>query len=191
MAGWAKNPSPSLMPTKFIQRGSVPLLQDATSFLPPNVAEIGVDAADREILKYNSDGTVRPVGRRDKSVIMDTLTLTGSAIHGGVQAWTNPEAGSIVITRAIVDVTTVATAAAKLDIGTTASSSTTASDNLLDGIDVHSGTGLLGIDDGDAPGAGNGKHQQKLAAGKWVTVKEISGDATGLVGVLYIYYSLV
>ena len=106
----------------------------------------------------------------------------------GVQAWQNPESVSIVISRVIVDVTTIASAACKLDLGTTATDATTASDNLIDGIDVNAGTGLLGIADGDGT---NGKYQQKLASGKWVTVKEISGNATGLVGAAYIYYSLV
>lgn len=115
--------------------------------------------------------------------------LVGATIHAGVVAWQNPEAVSIVITRAVVDVTTVATGACKLDIGTTATNATTASDNLIDGIDVNAATGLLGQADGD--GTTNSKLQQKLATGKWVTIKEISGDATGLAGNLYVTYHLV
>jgi len=125
----------------------------------------------------------------DRAVKVAIKPLVGATIHAGVVAWQNPEAVSIVITRAIVDVTTVATGAAKLDIGTTATNATTASDNLIDGIDVNAATGLLGQADGD--GTTNSKLQQKLAAGKWVTVKEISGDATGLAGNLYVHYHLV
>ncbi len=115
--------------------------------------------------------------------------LTGAGLHAAVQAWQNPEAVSIIITKVIVDVTTVATGAAKVDVGTTAVSATTASDNLIDGIDVNAAAGLLGQADGD--GTTNSKLQQKLATGKWVTFKEISGDVTGLVANAYIFYVLV
>lgn len=116
------------------------------------------------------------------------VSLTGNAIHGGVQAWQNPEAGTILVTKVITDLTTVATAAAKLDIGTTATSNVTASDNLIDGIDINATTGLLGLADGDGT---NGKAQQKLATGKWVTFKEISGDASGAVLDVYVFYVLL
>jgi len=122
----------------------------------------------------------------DRAIKVAIKPLAGATIHAGVDNWQNPEAGSIIIQRVIVDVTTVATAAAKLDIGTTATNATTASDNLIDGIDVNAATGLLGQADGD--GTTNSKLQQKLATGKWVTIKEISGDTTGLVGNLYIFY---
>lgn len=127
----------------------------------------------------------------DRAVKIAIKPLVGATIHAGVVAWQNPEAVSIVITRAVVDVTTVATGAAKLDIGTTATNATTVSDNLLDGIDVNAATGLLGVADGDAPGVGNGLAQVKLASGKWATIKEISGNTTGLAGNLYVHYHLV
>lgn len=124
----------------------------------------------------------------DRGIKVAAKALSGTTIHAAVDNWQNPESGSIVITKVVVDVTTVATGAAKLDIGTTATNATTASDNLIDGIDVNAATGLLGVGDGDGT---NGKQQQKLAAGKWVTFKEISGDVTGLVGVCYIQYIVV
>lgn len=125
----------------------------------------------------------------DRGVKVAIKALTGAGLHAGVLSWQNPEATAIIITRAIVDVTTVATGAAKMDVGTTATNATTASDNLIDGIDVNAATGLLGQADGD--GTTNSKLQQKLAAGKWVTFKEISGDATGLVANVYISYHTI
>lgn len=125
----------------------------------------------------------------DRAPKIAIKALTGAGIHAAVVNWQNPEAVSIIITRVIVDVTTVSTGAGKLDIGSTATSATTASDNLIDGIDVNAATGLLGQADGD--GVTNSKFQQKLAAGKWVTFKEISGDVTGLVANAYITYNLV
>lgn len=113
------------------------------------------------------------------------LAITGAALHAGVLAWQNPEQTAIAILRAELDVTTVATAAATVDIGTTATSATTQSNNLITGKDVNAAAGLFNnIDDKGA----SGKSHQRLAAGKWVTVKEASGDVTGLVAVLYVEY---
>jgi hypothetical protein len=113
------------------------------------------------------------------------VALVASDVAGGVFAWKNPEIGSIIITKIITDVTVVATGACTLDIGTTAVNAGTLSDNLLDGIDVHTAIGLLGLADGaDA----NGKAQQKLAAGKWVTGSKASGATAGLVGNVHITY---
>lgn len=111
---------------------------------------------------------------------------------GGLGSWANPEAGSILVTRCIVDVTTVAAAACLVDAGTTATNATTLSDNLLDGIDVHTATGQF--DSLLAANAGtNGKTVQKLATGKWVTfsTQAAGGASAGLVGQAYIQYVLV
>jgi hypothetical protein len=113
------------------------------------------------------------------------VPLVGATIHAGVMAWQNPEGVPIVVTRAVVAITTVATAAATLDLGTTTVSAVTASDTLLDGIDIHAAADALGL--GDQTGT-NGKGTRRLAAGKWVTIKEDSGDATGLVAKLFIFY---
>jgi len=114
-----------------------------------------------------------------------TLALSGAAIHAGVVGLVNPEGADVIITRRFVHVTTPSTGAAKLDVGTTTVSIATASDNLIDGIDVNAAAGAFGPDDGDGA---NAKENQVWASGKWVTVKEISGDATGLVGTLFIFY---
>ena len=54
---------------------------------------------------------------------------------GGVLSWVNPEEGrAIAIERVEVDVTTKSTAACTLDIGTTATSGATSSNNLLTGL---------------------------------------------------------
>src|ERR1041384_4564322 len=82
------------------------------------------------------------------SVRVATVALAFAAnTGGGLGAWTNPESGSRLIDKKIVDVTTVAAAASLVDVGTTTVGLTTVSDNLLDGIDVHSATGPLAIAD--------------------------------------------
>jgi hypothetical protein len=116
------------------------------------------------------------------------IPLSGATIHaasGGVVAWQNPEKGSIIITGVFLHVTTVSTGACTLDIGTTTVGATTTSDNLIDGVDVNSAAGVFtnGSDAGS-----NGKSRQLLAEGKWVTLDEKTGDATGLVAELTIEY---
>lgn len=114
-----------------------------------------------------------------------TKAIGGAALHAGVLAWQNPESVSIIVTRVVLDRTTKSTGASTMDIGTTATSATTASDNLIDG--VNSGA-TEAVEDNLNDAGTNGKARQKLASGKWVTFKEASGDATGLVANAYIHY---
>ena len=124
----------------------------------------------------------------DRAPKVAVKAISGALLHAGVLNWQNPEAGAIAITRVIFDVTTDSTGASTTDIGTTATSATTASDNLIDGVD--SGSAAICADNITNAGT-NGKAIQKLAAGKWVTIKEASGDATGLVGNLYVEYVVI
>ncbi len=128
------------------------------------------------------------------TVTFDRLTkIAGVALAdldtgGGVAAWANPEAGSIIITRCVIDVTTKATSACTVDIGTNATNATTSSDNLLDGLDTGTAAGVF---DNITEKGSNGKSRQKLATGKWVTASMASGAAAGMVGFLYIHYNLI
>lgn len=135
------------------------------------------------------------LGTLEQEVIADAsdirvakVALAAVDTAGGIFAWANPEPGSTIVTKVVLDVTTPATGACSIDVGTTAVSAVTASDNLADGLDVHSAAGLLGIL--DQAGA-NGKAQQKIATGKWVTGSKDSGASAGLVGNAYISYFLV
>lgn len=118
--------------------------------------------------------------------------LSGATIHAGtggvVAAFTAPAA--CIIERVIMDITTASTGACTLDVGYTAVSATTTSDTLLDGINV--GTAIGFWDSMNAAlDSGANALAQKAASGKWITVTEKTGDATGLVGNLYIYYTLI
>jgi hypothetical protein len=107
---------------------------------------------------------------------------------GGVFAWANPEAAAILIKRIILDVTTKATSACTLDVGTTATNATTVSDTLLNGVDVGTAAGVF--DNIDNQGT-NGTSVQKLASGKWITASKASGAAAGLAGYAYIEYIVI
>lgn len=140
------------------------------------------------------DGSGNELGQIDASTrTLRTVKVplaAGVDTAGGIFAWQNPEAVSIFIDRVQIDLTTVASAACTLDIGSTATNATTLSDNLIDGIDVHTATGEF--DNMLAANAGtNGLPTQKLASGKWVTGSTASGASAGLVGNAYITYHLV
>lgn len=117
------------------------------------------------------------------------LPITGYTSTGVKAAWQNPEGATILIHSATFNRTVASTGACTFDIGTTAVSAATASDNLFDGLNCNAtaavDSNLLAANLGT-----NGKPSQSLASGKWVTAESKSGDATGLVGTIYIYYSL-
>lgn len=134
---------------------------------------------------YLWDGSQYVDLNRSKLVVVP-LAAVDSA--GGVLSWQNPEAVAIAIIGFELDITTPATVACSLDAGTTITTSTTASDNLIDSLDVHTAAGLFNV--GDQTGA-NGKTRQRLASGKWVTISKDTGATAGMVGNAYIRYYLL
>lgn len=129
------------------------------------------------------------LGVGDRAVKTAVFALSGATIHAGVTAAIQFSAAAV-IQRVFADITTVATGACTLDIGYTAVSATTGSDTLLDGIDVNGAVALFDSMDATLDSGANA-HAQKAASGKWITVQEKTGDATGLVGNLYIQYILI
>ena len=132
------------------------------------------------------------------------LYESGSAVHamkkatgalaavdtgGGIFSWANPEPGPIIVQHVALVVTTKTTGACSADVGTTATSATTSSDNLIDGKDINAAAGTFT----NLESAGtNGKAGQRLASGKWVTASMVAGGATaGLVGTYEIYYTVL
>lgn len=114
------------------------------------------------------------------------IALAGATIQAATTvAWTNPYSFSVIVTHAVLHVATIATAAGEMDIGTTAVGATTLSDNLLDGVDVHSATGVF---DNITDAGTNGKSRQIIATGKFLTCSVSSGDLTGLVGTLHVFF---
>jgi hypothetical protein len=112
------------------------------------------------------------------------LPLAAGASAGGVLAWQNPEAGAILITGLVIDVTTKSTAAGTASFGT-AANGTTSSANLIDTLDVGTAAGLF---DNNTDKGTNGKTRQKLAAGGYVTGSQATGAVAGLVGFAYVTY---
>jgi len=166
----------------------------------PDQSGIKVDSSSKLITYRDSASTVKSVpadeavgASTDQATRVAVRTLTGAEIHagtGGVVAWTNPESVAIVVNRVVLDLTTASTGACTLDIGVTETTSTTTSDTLLDGIDANAAVAVFDSMNAALDSGANAK-AQKLAAAKWVTIDEKSGDATGLVANLYIHYNIV
>ncbi len=139
-------------------------------------------------LKYNNAGTIVPVGSLGANYRQEQIyayAVSGDALHAAnLTAFTAPAAG--IITRAVLNITTASTGASTIDVGVTATTATTSSDTLLDGV---SGTPAAVFDSADA-GLDTGANDmaQAIASGSWVTMDEASGDTTGLVGTLFIWF---
>jgi hypothetical protein len=103
---------------------------------------------------------------------------------GGVFAWQVPTNTDVIVTRLELDATAQSSGACTVDIGTTATGATTSSDNLIDGLSVAAAGLFSNLKN---PGA-NGKPDQRLAAGKWVTASVASGASAGLAGFAYLHY---
>ncbi len=158
--------------------------------------KVTASAADLNTLLGVAGGLVAPA---DLALLSGVAAMGGIAkvakvalaavdTAGGAFSFVNPEAGAIVVNRVTLDVTTIATSAGTISVGSTAASGTTSSANLIDTLDVHSATGTF---DNVGDGGTLGKARQKVAAGKWVTGSKASGALAGLVGFVYIEYFLV
>ena len=139
---------------------------------------------------YKNDIEITPTAAELNRGAVKKATGNLAAVDtgGGVFSWQNPETSEILIEHVPIIVTTVATAACTVDVGTTATNATTSSDNLIDGQDVNAATGTFT----NAANAGtNGKPAQRLASGKWVTGSKASGASAGIVGTYEIYYRVL
>lgn len=184
----------------------------------PDAAGVVYDRVDG-FLKYNDAGNIRTVvntneaqtltnktstsqvlttpvidgvtysAANDRQLICEVVAIAGAALHAAnLTLWTAPAAA--LIDRVVLNITTKSTGASTIDIGYTAVGATTTSDTLLDGID--SGTAIGVFDSADPTlDSGANAHAQLAASGKWITADEASGDTTGLVANIYIFYWLV
>lgn len=94
---------------------------------------------------------------------------------GAIGSWTNTLGYDVIVTEAVVDVTTQSTGAANLSVGQTATNATTSSTNFLSAVAV----GSAGVKQGALTTA------VKVKNGEFVTLTG-SADTTGLVANLYL-----
>lgn len=133
----------------------------------------------------DADGALHPL---DRAIKCDVVAISGAALQAAnLTLWTAP--ADCIVLAVLLDVTTVSTGACTVDIGYTATTSTTSSDTFLDGVDVNAATALFDSRNHALDSGANAK-AQKAASGKWITADSASGDATGLVANAYIFYVL-
>ena len=124
----------------------------------------------------------------DRHEFVDTAAWTGTASTAGAHgSWTAPTGSDVLITGFYLKVVTAsATGGAKLDVGTTSASITTAGTDLLTSLTV-TGSGPVGVyyTSTGAPTA------IKLAAGKWITAGATGSQLDALVTKAYIRYVVV
>lgn len=105
------------------------------------------------------------------------------AAAAGALSVLNPEGVDLIIDNVTLDVTTKATAACTLAIGTAATS--VSANNLMDAVDVGTAAGLFDLvtNHGTA-----GKTKQLWLAGNFLTVSQGTGAIAGLVATLNVHY---
>lgn len=131
---------------------------------------------------------VTPTTYGDRVPVTVKVAASGAVrTAGGVAAWANPVGSTIMITGCALDVTTVSSGAATVDIGV-AANATTSADTLIDG--ASTATTARVIDNVKDAGT-NGTSWQRMGSTEVVTVSEASGDVTGLVGFLYVTYFVI
>ena len=142
-------------------------------------------------MKGRADGTSTGAGQfvpvqlqmAAEGIQVFKVALAAVAGAGGVLAFQNPLGAPALVERLILDITTVATAAATVNAGTGATAAT-ASDNLIDGLDVNAAAGVF--DNLGDPGT-NGKSRQRFGATDYVTISQATGDVAGLIGTAYVH----
>ena len=118
-----------------------------------------------------------------KGALKTALTASALFAGGEMLALANPEEVDLLITRAVLDITTPATGAANADVGV-AADATTSADTLIDGADV--GTAAAIFDNIDDQGV-NGEATLLWPADGFVTVTG-SASTAGLEGDLFLQY---
>lgn len=155
--------------------------------MPDYTHHVGMDV---EKFKINNDQVTATAAELNRGALKKVSgALAAADTAGGLFSWANPEDGDIIVEHVALVVTAKTTNACSADVGTTAASATTSSDNLIDGLDINDATGTFT----NLESAGsNGKSAQRLAKGKWVTGSVVSGGASaGLEGTYEIYYRVL
>ena len=135
---------------------------------------------------YWNQFSLPPIGDGDIDAKFAGLvpgSLSESGQHGKIFSWQNTYGYSIIITQVFIEKITGSTAAAKINVGQSATEAE--SDNLIDGAALQ-GTGVLNLIKNSGT---NGLGNVVVADDEWITgFEDNSADPDGLVGKYYIYY---
>lgn len=135
------------------------------------------------LVRYNSatEGWVdlNASVRENGEVIEVKKNLTAATVTtgGAVLSFANPFGGDAIVEDIVIDLTTVATGEATIDVGV-AANGTTSSDTLLDGLDAHTATGYFTAS--NKPGTKGGV-KRLITSTQYITATA-SATLAGLVG---------
>ena len=136
-------------------------------------------------LKEAGASKANGVGRADVSKYAGMWlqgSLTASDAAGGVFSVENDMGTSLVILRVVLQVTTGASGACTIDVGT-ASDGTTSANTLITGVNVAD----AGIFDNIADKGASGSSRLKFGPGAFINASMASGNTAGIVGQYAIY----
>jgi hypothetical protein len=112
------------------------------------------------------------------------VPLIANDAGGGILSWINPEPVAIIVIAIHLDVTAPSTVACSASFGTTPTSGSTVSANLIDTLSLATAGSFDNVTDKGT----NGKSRGRLAVANWITGSTVSGASAGLVGNAYISY---
>lgn len=123
----------------------------------------------------HAGGPASPTGTVPRRIVPHFLKMALQDVDtaAGMVSWQNTGAYPVIVVRTVLDVTTIATAACSVEVGSAATN--IAATNLIASQDVHSATGTFGS-----------TTLAKVAAGAYITASTLSGASAGLVGYLYV-----
>lgn len=123
----------------------------------------------------------------DQNVRVVSGTLTAGIQHAKIFSWQNTAvSGDILVWLILVSITTVSTAAAKINVGHAATE--IESDDLMDAAALN----VLATKNSIIDGGTNGKGAQYVPDDEWITgFEDDSAASTGLVGKYYIFYTKI
>lgn len=113
-----------------------------------------------------------------KLVVPVQVALTGVLAGGSIA---NPFGYEVIVTNAVLRITTVSTGASTMDIGV-AADATTSNDTLMDGV---SGA-VLGAYDNVKNAGTNGRSGVIWGTSQFINIAEASGDVAGIIADLYL-----
>lgn len=123
----------------------------------------------------------------DQNVRVASGVLTAGIQHAKIFSWQNTVvSGAIVVWLVLIDITTVSTAAAKINVGQAAAE--VESDDMIDGAALN----VLAVKNSIIDEGTNGKGAQHVADDEWITgFEDDSAASTDLVGKYYIFYTKI
>lgn len=136
---------------------------------------------------WSADDLITADRLNDQNIRCASGDLSPGAQHAKIFSWQNTVvSGAIIVHKVLIDVTTVASAAAKINVGQ--ASTEVESDNLIDGAALDA----LGVRNSMIDAGTNGKGAQHVADDEWITGwEDNSASPSGLVGKYYIFYTKI